>query len=104
MNDIDRVLRDDARIAIPDEGFTARVMGALPRRAVPRPWLHSALVFGSAMLGCILAIVLAPAGASLMQGFADLAQLHLRTPGALMALGLGAALLASAVVLAIESD
>ena len=104
MNDIDRVLREDARTALTDDGFTARVMRALPARARPKPWLHSALVFGSAALGCILAVVLAPASASLVQGFADLAQLHLRTPGALLALGFGAALLASAVVLAIESD
>jgi hypothetical protein len=104
MNDIDRILRDDARIVLPDEGFAARVMAVLPVRVRPKPWLHSALVLGSALLGCILAVAFAPAGASLLEGFADLAQLHARTPAALMAIAFGGALLASAVVLAIESD
>jgi len=104
MNDIDRVLREDARIPLPDEGFSARVLAALPARARPRPWLHSVLVFGSAGLGSLLAVVFAPAGASVLQGFADLTQLHLNTPGAFTAIAFGGALLASAVVLAIESD
>jgi hypothetical protein len=102
MNDIDRILRDDARIVLPDEGFASRVMAALPAR--PKPWLHSALVLGSALLGCAMAVAFAPAGASLLQGFADLAQLQARTPAALLAIAFGGALLASAVVLAIESD
>jgi len=104
MNDIDRILRDDARVVLPDEGFAARVMATLPARPRAKPWLHSALVFGSALLGCILAVAFAPAGASLLQGFADLAQLQARTPGALLAIAFCGALLASAVVLAIESD
>jgi hypothetical protein len=33
---LDRVLRDSARDYIPDQGFTARVVAALP--AVRRPW------------------------------------------------------------------
>jgi hypothetical protein len=49
-------------------------------------------------------VAFAPAGASLLQGFADLAQLQARTPGALLAIAFCGALLASAVVLAIESD
>ena len=104
MNEIDRVLREDARIALPDDGFSTRVLAALPVRPRPRPWMHSALVLGSAGLGSLLAIAFAPAGASVLQGFADLAQLHLHTPGALTAIAFGGALLASAVVLAIESD
>ena len=104
MNDIDRVLRDDARTALPDHGFSARVMAALPPRTLRRPWLHSALVFGSATLGCILAVALAPSGESLLQGFADLVQLKAWTPSAITALAISAALLVSAVVVAIESD
>jgi hypothetical protein len=104
MNDIDRVLREDARIALPDQGFSPRVMAALPGRTLPRRWLHSALVFGSATLGCVLAVVLAPAGASLLQGFADLGQLKAWTSSAMTALAIGAALLVSAIVVAIESD
>ena len=104
MSDIDRLLRDDARGALPDDGFTARVMAALPApAALPRAWLQPALVFGSAALGCVLAVALAPGG-SLLQGFADLTQLRALTPGALTAIAFGGALLASALVLAIESE
>jgi hypothetical protein len=105
MTDIDRLLRDEAHVSLPDDGFTARVMGALPARAaMPRSWVHPALVIGSAALGCILAIVLAPAGAPVLQGFADLAQLKAFTPAAFTALGIGVALLVSALVIAIETD
>ena len=105
MNDIDRVLREDARTALPDNGFSARVMGALPARATAtRAWLTPALVFGSAALGSVLAIVFAPAGSSVLQGFADLVQLRAFTPAAITAAAMAAALLASALVLAVESD
>jgi len=77
MNDIDRLLHDDARAGLPDNGFSARVMGALPPRAPAQSgWLTPALVFGSAALGSALAIVFAPAGSSILQGFADLVQLR----------------------------
>ena len=33
MSDIERLLRHDARIELPDNGFAARLMGALPARA-----------------------------------------------------------------------
>ena len=105
MTDIDRVLRDDARVSLPDDGFTTRVMGALPpAAAMPRSWIHPALVIGSAALGCVLAVVLAPAGGSVLQGFADLTQLKAFTPAAFTALGIGVALLVSALVIAIEAD
>jgi len=105
MNDIDRILRRDAQVALPDEGFTARVMGALPSRAAaPRAWLQPALVLGSAALGCVLAVGLAPAGGSLVQGFGDLVQLRAFTPAAITALAVAGALLASALVIAIEAE
>jgi hypothetical protein len=105
MSDIDRVLREDARTSLPDNGFSARVMGALPPRATAtRGWLTPALVFGSAALGSVLAIAFAPAGSSLLQGFADLVQLRALTPAAITALAMGVALLASALVLAVETD
>ena len=50
MNELDRILRHDARLELPDEGFGQRVMGALPARVVKeRPWLRPALVMGSAL-------------------------------------------------------
>jgi hypothetical protein len=105
MNDIDRVLREDARTALPDNGFSARVMGALPARTTAGSgWLTPALVFGSAALGSVLAIVFAPAGTSVLQGFADLVQLGALTPAAITAVAMGVALLASALVLAVETD
>ena len=66
-----RRMRHDARIELPDDGFAARVIGVLPARAAPqaRAWLRPALVMGSALLGCALAVTLSPQAASLMQGF-----------------------------------
>jgi len=105
MNDLESLLRDDARAPLADGGFCARTVAALPaRNPFPGPWLRPALIFGSAALGSVAALLLAPAGASLMQGFSDLAHLHAFTPAAITALGMGGALLASALVLALDSD
>lgn len=105
MTDLDRLLRDDARVPLPDDGFSTRVMDALPARAArTRPWFHSALILGSATLGCILAVVLAPAGASIFQGFADVAQLRFVTPAAITAIALAVTLLLSALILAAEAE
>ncbi|MEO5692634.1 MAG: hypothetical protein ABIQ72_05885 [Usitatibacter sp.] len=105
MKDLDQLLREDASVPVPDNGFSARVMDALPARAVAkRSWLTPALIFGSAALGSLLAVVFAPADISVFQGFSDLVQLHYRTPAAITALGIALALTASAVVLAVETD
>jgi hypothetical protein len=105
MKDLEQLLGDDARTPIADNGFSARVMAALPGRArAPSPWLKPALVFGSAAIGSVAAALLAPGSASLLQGFADLVQLGTLTPAAITALAMAGALLASALVLAIDSD
>lgn len=105
MSDIERLLRDDARAEIADDGFTARVMEALPRREASVPsWLRPALVLGSALLGSVLALWLAPGDYRLLGGFADIARLRLLTPDALMGIGAGMALLVSAIVVAAEPD
>ena len=105
MNDLESLLRDDARAPLADDGFRARTMAALPARSLlPGAWLRPALIFGSAALGSVAALLLAPADGSLVQGFADLVQLHALTPAAITALGVGGALLASALVLAMDSD
>ena len=105
MSDIDRLLRHDARMALPDEGFSARVMGALPARASKaRPWLRPALVMGSALVGSALAAALSPQAATLMQGFADLMRLHAGSPAAVTALAICGALLLSGLVLATDSE
>lgn len=107
MNEIDkldRMLRGDARIDIPDEGFTARVLGALPPAAArSNPWLKPVLVLGSAALGGLLAILFAPGSASLAEGFLDLAQARL-TPAAITGLAMSGALLLSAIVLAADTE
>lgn len=106
MNDpLERLLRDDARRQVPDDGFTARVLGALPaRRPRPMPWLKPLLVLGSAALGCVLAVLLSPAAASLLEGFQDMVQLKL-TPAAVSGLAMSLALLGSAIVYAaFEAD
>lgn len=102
---IDRLLYADARDRIPDERFTQRVMRALPApRVRTRPWLRPALILGSAALGSALAVALSPAAGSLLQGFQDLMQFRLFTPAATSGLAISLALLASALILALEAD
>jgi hypothetical protein len=102
---LDRLLRDDARVAIADDGFTRRVMGALPARA-PRlnPWLKPVLVLGSTALGCALAAAFAPADNNVVQGFLDLATMRGFTPAAFTGLAMAGALLISAIVLAVDTE
>jgi hypothetical protein len=106
MNDpLDRILRDHAATAIADDGFSARVMQALPvRHADARAWLKPALVLGSMTLGSVLAIVLSPATGSLLEGFSELAQLRVFTPAAMTAMAVSCALLVSAVIFAGDTD
>ena len=106
MSDIERLLRHDARIELPDDGFAARVMGVLPARAAPpaRTWLRPALVMGSALVGSALAVTLSPQAASLMQGFQDLMYLRTGSSAAIGGLAMCGALLLSALVLALNDD
>jgi hypothetical protein len=103
MSDLDRLLRHDARFELADEGFTRRVMEALPTRvAKERPWLRPALVMGSALAGCVLAVTLSPEASSVFHGFEDLVRLKAGTSAAIGGLAVCGALLLSAVVLAFE--
>jgi hypothetical protein len=105
MNDLDSILRADARVELADEGFGARVMQALPRAASrERPWLRPALVMGSAALGSVLAAALSPQGGALLQGFQDLMFLRAGSAPAIAGLAMCGALLASALVLATDPD
>ena len=105
MKDLEQLLREDARATIDDAGFSARVMGALPAAvARRRAWLTPVLVLGSTALGSVLALVFAPAGVSVAQGFVDVASMRGFTPAAVMALALGGALTAAAVLLAADAD
>jgi len=103
MNDLDKLLRDDARIELGDDGFSARVMQSLPASpARTRPWLKPSLVMGSAAIGSLLAVAFSPLGSAVVVGFWDLMHLRTGSPGAVASLALCGALLASAVVLALE--
>jgi len=85
---LDRILRDDARIALEDTGFTDRVLGALPASyEPPSPWMKPMLVIGSTALGGLLATFIAPIGPTVIEGAAELARLQF-TPavGALLAM------------------
>lgn len=111
MNDsgsdkLERLLRRDAQIALADDGFTARVLGGLPTReeTTHYAWLGPALILGSAALGSVLAIALAPAGANVVQGFFDLATFHFHTPAAIGGLAMTSALLISSIVLALDTE
>lgn len=100
---LDEILRDDAQRVLSDDGFSTRVMRALPPPTFhARRWLQPALILGSALAGCLLAVLLAPADARIAQGFVDLMQLRLFTPAAIAGLAMAAALLVSAVVIAAE--
>ena len=102
---LERLLREDALRPLPDDGFSARVLDALPARvAKGRAWLNPALVLGSAALGSVLAIAFAPAGSSMLQGFVDLAQMRGLTPAAITGIAMSAALFVSAAVLAADTD
>jgi hypothetical protein len=104
MKDLDSLLREDARAPIADDGFSAKVMAALPASPrLSRSWFKPALIFGSAALGSVLAVAFAPAG-SVIQGFADLVQLRALTPAAIGAIAIGVALTISALVLAADAD
>ena len=106
MNDpLDRILAADAATPIADDGFSARVLQALPaREANPRLWLRPVLVLGSTALGAALAIALSPAAGSLLAAFTELAQLRVITPAAVSAVAIACALLVSAVILAVDTD
>ena len=109
MNDIvqdpiERLLREDARRPIPDDGFALRVAAALPPARAARPWLKPALVLSSALVGSLLAWLFAPAGISLAQGFLDLARLQSQTPSALAAMGMALAMAVIAAVLVADES
>ncbi len=103
---LERLLRRDARSDLADDGFTARVIAALPARegAVHHAWLKPALVLGSAALGSALAFALAPAGVDVAQGFLALATSRALTPAALGGLVLSGALVVCAIVLALDTE
>jgi hypothetical protein len=102
LDRLDRLLRHDARLELPDEGFTGRVLRALPPAATrrPRTWIQPALVLGSAAIGSALAAAFA--GTSIPQGFVDLAEMRGLTPAAITGLAMTAALILSALVLAAD--
>jgi hypothetical protein len=106
---LDRLLRRDARTAIEDEGFSARVTGALPprlpaRSAARRPWLTPVLVLGSTALGSALAWLFAPEGVNAAQGMVDLLSLRGLTPAAIAMLGMAITMLIAAIVIAVDTD
>lgn len=105
MSNLDKLLRHDAHLDLADDGFTARVVAALPARAPrERAWLKPVLVMGSAAVGSALAVALSPQGAALLAGFHDLMHLRMGSQGAVAGLALCGALLLSALVLATDSE
>ena len=105
MDKLDRVLNDDARIALDDGGFTHRVMRALPPRAGPaQEWWRPVLLVGSAALGSLLALLFLPSGSALVQGYIDLAQNRGLTPAAVTVITMAVVLAISSIVLAADTD
>jgi hypothetical protein len=102
---MDHLLRDDASRGMPDDGFTHRVLAALPAaQNVRAGWWKPALIMGSTMLGSVLAMAFAPEGTSLVQGFVDITHSRVFTSAALTGLATCGALLISALVLAADVD
>ena len=101
---VEKLLRDDGKVQLPDGGFSRRVMSALPVPHKTRPWFKPLLVVGSAALGSVLAVVLGPSDLSLIQGFVDLAHSRLGTPSAITGLAMSLAFLVCAIVLAAETE
>lgn len=99
---LDRLLESAAREAIPDDGFTARVLAAIPVPAPGARWWKPALILGSTALGCALAAFFAPGSASLAEGFLDLAAARFLTPSAVAALASAVALTLGTAILAAE--
>lgn len=105
MKDIDTLLHEDGRRDMPDDGFSRRVMRALPPPAVASPrWFRPALVMGSAVMGSAIAIAFAPPLESPAMAIVELCTRGAASPAALAALALAGALLASCVVVAFDSD
>ena len=106
MKDIDSLLRADAAREVADDGFSGRVMRALPghaARATPR-WLRPALVMGSAIVGSGLAIAFAPPLESPAMAIVEFYTRGAPSTSAWAALALAGALLASCLVVAFADD
>ena len=98
---LDRELREDAKRLLQDQGFTSRVLAALPAPAARRSaWLKPALVLGSTAVGGLLASALAPLGPVLVEGAAQLAHFRGFTPSIAALLGMTAILAVAGWVLA----
>ncbi len=101
---IEQILVDDAHGALPADDFTRRVMARLPAPAARGFGWKPALVLGSAALGGVLAMTLAPAGPALLQGFIDIAGGQAVTSSAIAAAVTAIAMTATALILAAEVD
>ena len=100
---LDRLLRADARRLLEDQGFTARVLTALPSPlARTNPWLKPALVLGSTALGGLLASLLAPIGPMFIEGASQLAHMRGFTPSVAALLAMTSVFVVAGWVLATE--
>ena len=107
MKDLDSLLREDAAHPLPADAFLARVMQALPPPRAPRRWLRPLLVMGSAIAGSALAVAFAPATESPTLAVAEwigLGSIAALSSAAVTSLAIGGVLLASAVVVALDTD
>jgi len=99
---IDRLL--EAQAAIPDGGFTRRVMAALPpARAVPRPLEAWLLALAAGLVAAVLAPEAAGLGRALADGSAGLAGLALALSGSAGPTAAPPTLLAAALALGVAA-
>jgi hypothetical protein len=99
---IDRLL--DAEPAIPDDGFTRRVMAALPpARPAPRPLEGWLVALAAGLVAAVLAPEVAGVGRALADGSSGLASLALALSGSAGSTAVPTTLLAAAFALGVAA-
>jgi hypothetical protein len=67
---LEKALRAERNI-VPDDGFSHRVVAALPV-AAERPWIYNAIIFGATIVSSLIALFFLPAGHWLVTAFNSL--------------------------------
>lgn len=93
---LDDVLKEGPRY-IEDNGFSARVVSALPRRK-QRAWVRTAVLGGAAVAGCALGLVLLPGGKFVADCALQLATARTLTPSLIMPALIVAALVGTSLI------
>ena len=102
--DLEALLRQDAAAPRNDDGFTRRVMASLPPSGRAPAWVRPTLVMGSSIAGSAIALAFAPRDSSLALSLAEYFTSGVVSQTMLTSIAIGAVLLVSALVLAVDSE